>query len=179
MECQRCHKNDASVHYTQVINGKKDEVHLCEECAEKEGYMDFSNQHLSMHQFLTSMVPLDSAFIKSQSIKPETTTQCDYCGMTYGEFRRKGKFGCSHCYESFSSYLTPLLKRVHSGNTEHVGKIPKRIGGNLHKQREVESLQTKLQEAIQAEAFEEAATIRDQIHQLKQELEEERKGGEA
>lgn len=55
----------------------------------------------------------------------------------------------------------------------------KRIGGNLHKQREVESLQTKLQEAIQAEAFEEAATIRDQIHQLKQELEEERKGGEA
>lgn len=40
-------------------------------------------------------------------------------------------------------------------------------------------MQTKLQEAIQAEAFEEAATIRDQIHQLKQELEEERKGGEA
>ena len=135
MECQRCHKNDASVHYTQVINGKKDEVHLCEECAEKEGYMDFSNQHLSMHQFLTSMVPLDSAFNKSQSIKPETTTQCDYCGMTYGEFRRKGKFGCSHCYESFSSYLTPLLKRVHSGNTEHVGKIPKRIGGNTNNVR--------------------------------------------
>ncbi len=179
MECQNCHQNEATVHYSQVINGKKNEIHLCGECAKKEGYMDFSNQTSTMHQFLTSMFPFDSSLNQKQNVQPRTTTKCDYCGMTYQDFHRKGKFGCSHCYDAFSHYLTPLFKRVHSGNTKHVGKIPKRIGGNLHKQRELETLQNKLQEAIEAEAFEKAANLRDEIHQLKQELEEERKGGEA
>ncbi|TFB14757.1 hypothetical protein E3U55_13220 [Filobacillus milosensis] len=170
MECQRCHQNEATVHYTQVVNGQKTEIHLCEKCAEHEGYMDFNDDSLSIHQLLTSMFPFDQNVSQQQSFQAQQTLKCDRCGTTYQQFRKMGKFGCSQCYASFESYLTPIFKRVHSGNTKHVGKIPKRVGGKLHKQRELEQLQEKLQQLIHDEAFEEAAQVRDEIRTLKEEL---------
>ena len=32
MLCQNCNKNEATVKYTEIINGEKREVMLCEEC---------------------------------------------------------------------------------------------------------------------------------------------------
>ncbi|RPF49956.1 UvrB/UvrC motif-containing protein [Aquisalibacillus elongatus] len=178
MNCQRCQEREATVHYTQVINGQKTEIHLCEQCAEQEGYMNFSNDNLSIHQLLTSMFPFDQNVNQKQSVQTTHRLTCDRCGTTYQEFRNRGKFGCSHCYLAFESYLNPIFRRVHSGNTKHVGKIPKRIGGNLHKQRELEQLQNNLQQLIHDEAFEEAAQVRDEIRQLKEDLNE-NKGGDA
>lgn len=37
MVCQNCGKNEANVKYTQIVNGVKKEMVLCEECAEKMG----------------------------------------------------------------------------------------------------------------------------------------------
>ncbi|MDA4896266.1 UvrB/UvrC motif-containing protein, partial [Streptomyces sp. MS2A] len=79
-------------------------------------------------------------------------------------------FGCSECYKTFHSYITPVLRKVHSGNTVHAGKIPKRIGGNLHVRRQIEALKKELKELIQQEEFEKAANIRDQIRSLEQNL---------
>ena len=39
MKCQRC-SNDASVHLTDIVNGKKRETHLCQDCAEKQDVVD-------------------------------------------------------------------------------------------------------------------------------------------
>ena len=33
MLCQVCNKNEATVHYTKIINGEIEELHICEECA--------------------------------------------------------------------------------------------------------------------------------------------------
>src|SRR5690625_4585298 len=177
MKCQRCEQNEATMHYTQVVNGEKTEVHLCNQCADKEGYMNFHNNGLSIHQFLTSMFPFDQPMSQKQSIQSHTTLQCDHCGLTYDEFRNKGKFGCNHCYEAFEPYLNPIFKRVHSGNERHVGKIPKRAGGNLHKQREMDKLKHELVQLIEKEAFEDAAQVRDRIKALREEIESE-KGGD-
>ena len=35
MKCQKCGVNDANINYTRVINGKRGELHLCSECAQK------------------------------------------------------------------------------------------------------------------------------------------------
>ena len=35
MYCEVCKKNPATIHYTKVVNGLKEEKHLCEECAAK------------------------------------------------------------------------------------------------------------------------------------------------
>ncbi|MCY8196386.1 UvrB/UvrC motif-containing protein, partial [Bacillus spizizenii] len=78
--------------------------------------------------------------------------------------------GCSECYTTFHSNITPILRKVHSGNTVHAGKIPKRIGGNLHVRRQIDMLKKELESLIHQEEFENAAHVRDQIRSLEQSL---------
>ncbi len=44
-------------------------------------------------------------------------------------------------YEAFKEQLDPILKRVHSGNTAHNGKIPKRIGGAIHLKKQISEIE--------------------------------------
>ena len=37
MLCQKCNKNEANVKYTEIINGEKKEMMLCEECSHELG----------------------------------------------------------------------------------------------------------------------------------------------
>ena len=37
MLCQNCNENEANIKYTQIINGEKREMILCENCAKKLG----------------------------------------------------------------------------------------------------------------------------------------------
>lgn len=170
MECQECHKRPATLHFTQVINGNKKEVHVCEICAKEKGYMSFPDETYSLHNLITGLFNFDSSMNqqKKTPLKQPQDLQCPKCEMTFTEFKRFGKFGCAECYQAFSSRLDPILRRVHSGNTTHHGKIPKRRGGHLHLKKELELLREELQKLIQSEEFEKAATIRDEIKELEQ-----------
>ena len=101
MLCENCGENEANVKYTQIVNGVKKEMRLCENCANKLGIgdMDF-NMPINLSSFLTDFWD-DS----QDGFLPEfTTTQelkCDECGMTYNEFVNTGKFGCAKCYDIF------------------------------------------------------------------------------
>ncbi|MFH1387447.1 MAG: AAA family ATPase [bacterium] len=44
MLCQKCQANQASVHITKIINGKKVERHLCTQCAAAEGFVPGASQ---------------------------------------------------------------------------------------------------------------------------------------
>ena len=37
MLCQNCHKNEATIHVQQIVDGKIQAFHLCEECAAEKG----------------------------------------------------------------------------------------------------------------------------------------------
>jgi protein arginine kinase activator len=65
--------------------------------------------------------------------------------------------------------LGDLVRRIH-GSTEHRGKIPARVGGGLRRQQTLNALRAELSQAVEAEAFEEAARLRDQIRRLEQEV---------
>ena len=36
MQCDLCHKSNATVHLTEIIDEQMTELHLCDECARKE-----------------------------------------------------------------------------------------------------------------------------------------------
>ena len=95
--------------------------------------------------------------------------KCPNCGMTYESFRKMGRLGCSQCYETFKGYLQPLLKKIH-GSSQHFGKAPVKAPKIAVKEKKavysIEELKAKMQKAIQAEEFEEAAKLRDQIREL-------------
>ena len=38
MKCQNCGENEASFRYTEIINGVKKEIALCDECRKKLGF---------------------------------------------------------------------------------------------------------------------------------------------
>ena len=179
MLCDRCQKKDAKILYTEIINGVKKEQHLCEECA--TDYTSFQmekplmNSDLTLGDLLSTLLDnYASTDVKNQGETNPSVT-CDKCGTTYEEFVQKGRFGCSHCYRSFSNQLGITFKGI-QGSEIHTGKRPKgfvtaasdRI---LKDFSESEKLSLKLQEAIEKEEFEDAARLRDLIKQMKREEE--------
>jgi len=164
--CDICKKNNASIHYTQIINNKKREMHICEECAvklkdnrQKSEIDDFSKFN-QIFPDIMSMVGGDIFNpVKKQLFK------CERCGMTFEKFKSTGMLGCAECYATFEDKLKPVLKRMH-GNIVHTGKATKEAGEKLNIKREVDELKIQLKDAIAKEEYEKAAIIRDRIQAL-------------
>src|SRR5262249_22696527 len=85
---------------------------------------------------------------------------CPVCGIKYMEFRAQGRLGCPHDYSVFRNGLAPLLQRIHRA-TRHVGKAPRKAMPSGDRLVEIARLRRQLQSAVDAEAYEEAARIRD------------------
>ncbi|QOY37498.1 UvrB/UvrC motif-containing protein [Anaerobacillus isosaccharinicus] len=167
MLCHECNKRDATLHFTKILNGNKTEIHLCDQCAREKGEYIPGSNGFSIHQLLSGLLNFEQALPNSPNRAPQQIEQtCEKCGMTLYQFARAGRFGCAQCYQTFSTKLDPMLRRVHSGNTTHVGKIPKRIGKDIQLHRKVEKLKQQLQQHISKEEFEEAAKLRDEIRSL-------------
>lgn len=181
MKCQNCGENEANFRYTEIINGVKKEIALCDECRKKLGIqgLDF-NIPINFSSFLGDFLnEYDNSELFPMLTKPKQL-KCETCGMTYEQFMRDGKFGCSDCYNIFDSKIEPLLKRVH-GETKYLGrkgKVSKTpVLKNEEKQEEVKDEKTEkentladmkkeLKKLIKEEKYEEAAILRDKIKDL-------------
>lgn len=196
MLCENCHKRPANVHFTQVTNGKKTEMYLCDQCAREKGPSGMGPINIS--DFLSGFMNLGGG--GPHAVKEPAEEHCEICGMGFEDFRKTGKLGCSNCYRIFGDRLKPIMKRLH-GNTEHIGKAPARYAGagrgdrrqpagdrpgtvpdtkeaivNLKESvpnaeasggmKEIEDLRLSLAKAVKAEEYERAAEIRDRIRQL-------------
>lgn len=166
MMCHECNKREATLHFTKIINGKKTETHLCDQCAREKGDYNPVSNSFSIHQLLSGLLNVDKPINNNPSLDINQENTCEKCGMNYHKFARIGRFGCAECYHTFQLKLDPVLKRVHSGNTIHTGKIPKRIGVSIKTQKVINELKRKLQAHISKEEFEEAAKLRDEIRSL-------------
>ncbi|WP_053361293.1 UvrB/UvrC motif-containing protein [Bacillus sp. FJAT-27251] len=182
MICQECNQRPATLHFTNFSNGEKTEMHLCERCAQEKGEMFMMNQGpgFSINNLLAGLLNMEPAF-KTKAKEPfpqEKVIQCDNCSLTFPQFVKIGRFGCAHCYDAFREQLSPVIRRLHSGNSTHNGKVPQRIGGSIQLQRNIASLKNTLSEHIAREEFEKAVELRDQIRALEKELAEKQRGGE-
>ena len=157
MQCERCQKNVATVHLTEIVKNEKLEKHLCEECAKEEGYT--IKTHVSLQDLLTAFI---SAHGEADDMAGAT---CPDCGLSYMDFRNEGRFGCPNDYEVFREALDPLLEKVHGG-IEHAGKLPSHAGESQRKQRQLMTLRRQLRDAVEREKYEEAAKLRDQIKEM-------------
>ncbi|MBI4846754.1 MAG: UvrB/UvrC motif-containing protein [Candidatus Omnitrophica bacterium] len=164
MVCQVCGKKTATVHLTEIINDQMTELHLCEVCAKEKGIAGLG-QPFGLQDLLAGLVDLGTPVPAGNK---KTVLQCSNCKMTYEDFRKNGRLGCSQCYDTFKESLEPLLKKIH-GASQHLGKSPLREGKEFKAKKELQDLYLKLQKAIQTEEFEEAAKIRDRIKKLEKE----------
>jgi protein arginine kinase activator len=75
--------------------------------------------------------------------------------------------GCPHDYAHFEARILPLVKRAQEGAVQHAGKVPSKIE-HTEVTREVTTsrLRRELQRAVDAERYEEAARLRDELRRL-------------
>ena len=163
MLCQQCQKRVANVYFTQIINGKKIEMYLCEKCADEKGQFGFSPQ-LNLGDFLWGFPGFGGSAGFAQAEQPEEV-RCDGCSMSFDDFRKSGKLGCGSCYNIFRENLSPILRRIH-GNIEHTGKVPEKFLRCVETTNEIERLKAELTAAISSEKYEMAADLRDRIRDL-------------
>lgn len=167
MLCQVCGKKEANFHMTKIINGTKEEKHICDECAKTvEGGsllndINFNNK-FSFQDILSGLIDYMNPSTKTDL---PSETSCEVCGTTYRNFREKGLLGCSECYSTFKTTVDPVVRRVQP-SLEHRGKIPKTSGRQILLKREILRLKEELQKAISLEEFEKAAEIRDELRRL-------------
>ena len=178
MLCDRCHSRPATIHFTKIVNGQKEELNLCPECAAQEqGAVPFSfYQPFNIAKFLaglmggfgTPVMPGAAPEAAGAAYAPPAVN-CPSCGYNMAQFSQTGLLGCPECYKNFADQLNPLIRRVHGSNV-HQGKIPKRAAEHLDTRRKVELLRQELNQLIAREEYEKAAEVRDKIRELEKEL---------
>lgn len=183
MLCQNCGKNEVNFRYTQIINGVKKEMALCDKCAKELGLekIDF-NMPINFASFLGDFLEEYDNEKFLPNFAKANILKCDKCGMTYDEFVDKGKFGCDNCYTVFEERINPVLKNIH-GSSEHIGRNSKLIDKITSKKEEVKEklqdikemheekdelkkLKDELKKAIKEERYEDAAKLRDEIKKV-------------
>jgi len=163
MECDNCGK-PAKVHLTQLVEGQVKKVALCNDCAKQKGVTDptgfaLADLLLGGGGEAPSLVP---------SARSSGGRRCPECGFTLEDLKKVRRFGCGTCYGTFRDEVTQMIRGMHKG-THHVGKVPDGRIEEQQRRRRLEELQTRLDEAIEAENYEEAAGLRDEIRSLESE----------
>ena len=158
MKCQKCPK-PATLHITEVVGEDQfEDLHLCEECANKYLYEPSKGGGAKAGAV---------AGEESDEISALNQRECPHCGIKFVEFRNSGRLGCPHDYQEFREELATLLENIH-GETRHCGKTPRRQPQNKQAQSELIHLRKQLQQAVTREAYEEAARLRDRIRTLEE-----------
>ncbi|MBE5813774.1 MAG: hypothetical protein E7320_01025 [Clostridiales bacterium] len=182
MICDECGKNPAVFSVTITSGGETSNRHLCNECMKK---MESGFTQGNIPSFLSSILGMLGA-----AHKQEEQTVCSHCGLSYSEFERTGRLGCAMCYQDFQKELKPMLQRIH-GSSQHVGRFPtgytpaseESIPAGMDaapaepkeptalelRQKQIEELRQKMDEAVAVENFEAAAHYRDEIRALSEE----------
>lgn len=158
MKCQSC-SNPATVHITTIEKGgHKKIVHLCQSCAEQQQLV--KQQELNLPAILQTLIGQHVGPLSDELAR----RTCPECGIKFMEFRQQGRLGCPNDYEVFRDGIEPLLEKIHR-SARHVGKTPRRNPAAEAEQAEQMALRKRLREAVDAEAYEEAARIRDLLRQ--------------
>src|SRR6184192_1951425 len=163
MLCDICKQNVATVHLTQMVEGKTKKVDICEACSKEKGVDDPTG---------FSLADLLLGLGAAQEIAQASTggeLRCPACGFTQADFKKAGRLGCAECYGTFAEGLEGLLKTMHKG-TKHIGKVPQSLQQSRDLSEKLKTLQKKLDKAVADEDFEQAAQVRDEMKSTRDKL---------
>ncbi len=153
------------MHLTEIINDQITKLNLCESCAKRKG--SDVEQHFGIADLLSALSDVETPAQPGGGIPSPSKNKCQSCGLTYEDFKKIGRLGCSECYTTFKPSLLPLLKRIH-GSNQHTGKSPtptalRELKSNNKLHEELDAAKQELLKAVKKEEFEEAAALRDKI----------------
>ena len=172
MQCERCAKKKATVFYRENLSGRIRALRLCSDCAdvlEQAGELEDMSDPLSGK--LSPLFPGDEGGMLPNLRRAivgggkATGKKCPQCSATFGDICDKGLLGCAYCYAAFAEELEEVVKATHGGAV-HRGRISSGHQARLERTAKLHTLRKLLREAVEAEAYETAAELRDEIRTL-------------
>jgi protein arginine kinase activator len=191
MLCQKCQQRQATVFFSQTVGNQTTQAHLCESCAQEQSQAQgmappfVFNPFAALSDFLNNFMAWNEGAItevnsgRAGSVAVNPQLQCPYCGYQLSTFQQNGRLGCTKCYESFRTALEPLISSIH-GNVRHIeeGEKVEKVKGEKDIENnapsgqgetakpDVAELRKRIEAAIKAEKYEEAARLRDVIKKM-------------
>ena len=169
MLCERCKAREATIQYTEVVNGVRTEHNFCAQCASE---MDLG-QDFPLGRLLSGLLGLGAGNPREENY---SQVVCPTCGTSYEEFVKTSR------YEVFDLLISDKIKQL-QGSDCHRGKKAKNaqtpeaeetaqsISGEEDRTASVEEQIARLyacqQAAVKREDYDEAARCRDEIRKLK------------
>ncbi len=172
MNCQVCKANAATIHLREIKDNLVAEVHLCQTCFQQRSASEAGADTTAPALNLATSLDHASDFQARREAHERSDLTCPDCGMAFRDFLEIGRLGCATCYQAFGEELRPFLMKIH-GATVHAGKAPQEETKSLDLRTKLSKLQTDLDQAIETEEYERAASLRDQIQHFEREAAEE------
>lgn len=169
MKCQRCQR-EATFHITELTGGEPVELHLCPQHAQE--YLNPASSALTapgnlataLAQHMAQQMGLGQTAQELEQLDQQT---CPVCGITFHEFRSRGRLGCPYDYMAFENQLDPLILNIHGEGT-HVGKVPRRSARASEKRTQLIRLRREMTDAVAEEDYERASRLRDEIRRIEE-----------
>ncbi len=160
--------------FTEVSGDKVNKKSLCESCAQ-----EYQNNTPNLPPFdqlfgeVLEELESNEAFEYSEeeAVVSETSVVCPECDFTLQDYKATGRFGCSTCYPTFKHILLPKLTEIHKGSS-HEGRVNHRVLDRVNHAEIIEELTRELERAIEAEDYERAGELRDQIKEASKQASE-------
>ena len=162
MLCQSCHKNLATVRYAEVVDGHVKERHMCPECLTRQRERQGAGFEFETPSAKRPGVASQRAVVKEAVRKHRS---CPVCGKLLQRILDERRLGCASCYGEFAEHIDPLLMARH-GSVTHKGKQPHITDARERLRADLQVKRSLLRAVLQAENYEEAALLRDEIRGL-------------
>ena len=159
MKCENCGKNEVTFVYQSNINGKVTEKHLCSECAEKLGYTQKIAAHSQrmMQNFFGNSIFGNSFF--DDFFSPVPSLMGRMLEDPFDDFfADMPALGAAPAKQEEQKKEDDLVDREEQGRFAYL--------------RQMNALKMEMKKAVHQENFERAAELRDEIHKLEAEHQE-------
>lgn len=149
MKCEKCKEKEATFYYSCSINGQTTEKHLCADCAREEGFGE-TLDYRPRDMFADVEAMFQNFFAPHRSLL-----------SSFGSF--------GHPLRAMMAPAVPRMNivigepDVQERAETSESKIPVDAGEEVKARRELAALKEQLRAAVDAEDFETAITLRDEI----------------
>ena len=159
MKCENCGKNEVTFVYQSNINGQVTEKHLCSECAEKLGYTQKIAAHSQrMMQNFFGGGFFDDFFSPMPSLM--------------GRMNRMLEDPFDDFFADMPALSAAPAQQEVQTNQKQEDLVGQEDQNWFSYQRKLNALRLEMKKAVHQENFERAAELRDEIHKLEAEHQE-------
>ena len=166
MKCDGCQKREAALVLHMITNGQVATRSLCLDCA-KKAHQEMAQAFSTMGMSMSGMDEMRGAAAepKRENLRLPKMI-CASCRTAYEDINDETVFGCPKCYQAFHTQVIDYLSSIRGPEKQAINLEPQEKDFSFVMQGTETELKERLNEALRAENYEQAANLRDRLKEL-------------